>query len=119
MSNTNCFAALQIYTDKELFDQLCQELDNSNFFKLLKEKFRLNSIQLETISMSPFVINEFNLEEALVRDYCGGTIIIDNVNFNTDVAKRIKLIKLNTEDGSKISGSIIYLDNTEEKVHIY
>lgn len=119
MSNINCFAALQIDTGKELFDELCSKLDDSNFFKLLEEKFRLNSIQLETISMSPFVINEFNLEEALVRDYYGGAIVIDNVNFDTDAAKRIKLIKLSTEDGSKISGSIIYLDNTEEKVHIY
>ena len=119
MSNINCFAALQIDTGKELFDELCSKLDDSNFFKFLEEKFRLNSIQLETISMSPFVVKEFDLGEALVRDYYCGTIVIDNVNFGTDAAKRIKLIKLSTEDGSKISGSIVYLDNTEEKVNIY
>ena len=110
-------AVLKIDTGKELFDEFCSELDNSNFFKLIEEKFR--SIQLETISMSPFIINEFDFTDANVRDYCGGTIIIDNVNFNTDMAKRIKLIKLNTEDGSKINGSIIYNDNTEEKLYVY
>ena len=69
--------------------------------------------------MSPFTINEFDFTDANVRDYCGGTIIINNVNFSTDAAKRIKLIKLNTEDGSKISGSILYNDNIEEKVYVY
>ena len=94
-----------------------------NLFKLLEEKFRFDSIQLETISMSPFIIDEFDFSDAYLRDhfeyYNSGFVAIGNVAFNTDLASDIKIIELDSEDGSKFSGSIIYNDNTEEKVYVY
>lgn len=73
--------------------------------------------------MSPFIIDEFDFSDAYLRDhfeyYNSGFVAIGNVAFNTDLASDIKIIKLDSEDGSKFSGSIIYNDNTEEKVYAY